>query len=133
MPGARARTHSLVREDGKHTSNSPQVRPFTGIPCAMVLTVYGALTPERLGFVVSVTCGMSCPQAWHLPLGRQADTLWPSASRIVRRKTRPTSIASPPRVRDDAYAPRAGTGCCNGPYISEKRNRNIFRQSRNFA
>jgi len=111
MPGAQARTHSPVCEGRKHTGRSPQVRPLTGIPCAMVLTVYGVLTPERLGFVVSVTCGTSCPQVWHLPLGRQADTLWPSARRIVRRKMPPASIASPPRVRDDAYAPRAGTGC----------------------
>ena len=52
----------------------------------MVLTAYGVLTPERLGLVVSVIRGLSTRETWHLPLGRQAGTLWPSAfvSLVVR-------------------------------------------------
>jgi hypothetical protein len=92
-------TRSLVCNSKKHTS---VFTTGTGrnidIPCAMVLTAYCVLTPERPGFVVSVACGMSRPQTWHLPLGRRACTPLPSAkccsSARKPRAQQPASIAS---------------------------------------
>jgi hypothetical protein len=40
----RKRTRSLACKIKKHASKSPQVRRHTGIPCAMVLTAYSALS-----------------------------------------------------------------------------------------
>jgi hypothetical protein len=48
MPGA-SRARSLVCEDKKHTSKSPQVQHGQpGIPRATVLTVFFALSPVSM-------------------------------------------------------------------------------------
>jgi hypothetical protein len=103
----------------------------TGIPCAMVLTVYGVLTPERLGLVVSVTCGIPAslaPATW--APGRHALAV---RARVARLAIQAASIAFHPAFVAIASRPsdgmeRAHHGSDWGPapgIIYE--NRKIFR------
>jgi hypothetical protein len=52
--GCARRTRSLACKNKKHASKSPQARRHTGIPCAMVLTAYSALSPVIGRFVTVI-------------------------------------------------------------------------------
>src|SRR5260370_28877180 len=94
----------------KKTHTSIQVqRRQSGIPCAMVLTAYIALSPVSRAFLPpsplrSLLLKNLTPASW-----RQDHTSSPSASHAVRyRRIRVHPI--PPRVRDDREPPLCGTG-----------------------
>jgi hypothetical protein len=73
----------------------------------MVLTVYGVLTPERLGLVVSVTCemsGVSGPQGPTSPV-RKLGTCHLGA-RPARFGRPPTRRPSSKRIRVHRIPPR---------------------------
>jgi hypothetical protein len=108
-PGARC-TRSLACEVKKHTSivttGSPD-RP--GLPCAMVLTAYSALSPVT---------GLFCHRRWWVTStnltpasGCQDHTTSPSAASISRprdnrsRPTLPRPLHPVPNVRDDRDTP----------------------------
>src|SRR5579863_2238176 len=103
MPGARC-ARSLVCEIAEHTSKVTTVTPETpGIPRAMVLTAYIALSPVT---------GLSChrrPRDHHLTnltpaSGRQDHTASPSASGVL--VLHAVSVHRiPSRVPDDREPP----------------------------
>jgi len=67
MPGT-SRTRSLVCEWKKHTSKSPQVSRFAGIPCAMVYDLFRVLPGET---------GLCC----HRRLSEDSKSLAPASGR----------------------------------------------------
>jgi hypothetical protein len=78
----------------------------TGIPCATVLTAYGALSPV-IGFLATViSCDASASSRNLMPASRHQDhTLSPSAFCIARQPMRKRPPHPAPNVRDDREAP----------------------------
>ena len=132
MPGARC-ARSLVCEMKKHTSIVTTVTPETpGIPRAMVLTAYSALSPVT---------GLSChrrPQDHHLTSltsasGCQDHTTSPSARPARSSAAPPASTASRTHVRDDSRsAPREGRDR-TAIMLSLRGGQAIIRKIRNWA
>ena len=107
MPGA-SRTRSLVCEWKKHTSKSPQVSRFAGIPCAMVYDLFRVLPGET---------GLCChrrlsedSRSLAPASGRRDHTASPSAKECRSSRDTIRVHRIPPRVRDDASAPHPESG-----------------------
>ena len=143
------RTHSPMCEiEEAHELKSLQVSRTTDLPCAMVVAAYIVRTPERPAFVSPSPAGIS---AWRAREGRHRHpaslapaTRAPGPHAFAVRKTvfvgvRLTlrclaTIASRPTCRDDRDTSLVSRrDWQRQSHCSEKRNRNNFLESRNFA
>jgi hypothetical protein len=120
-----ARTHSPVCKDEKHTSVVTTGRPWTGLPCAMVLTMSSVLSS-----VTGLSCHRrlrGCPPADLTPgSGRQDHTASSSAvARLVyARKPRPPH--SRPTFVTTAKRPSIRAGTAELSHDIPKNGRKIF-------
>ena len=105
MPGARcarSRACSVVKTRALVTTVTPET---PGIPRAMVLTAYIALSPVTGLSCHRRPCRSSLLKSLTPASGRQDHTTSPSAVTRPRQKRRPASIASRTNVRDDRDTP----------------------------
>ena len=129
MPGARC-ARSLVCEMKKHTSVVTTVTPESpGIPRAMVLTAYSALSPVT-GLVchrrlrkgsrkLDASVGASGPHDFAVRIRRASSLRTISVHRI------------PPHVRDDRETPLERSGIRIDIFLFLPRRQVIFRKIRN--
>jgi len=103
MPGAQC-TRSLACKNKKHTSKSTTGSPENaGIPCAMVLTAYSALSPVT-GLVVTVPAQCEALSRVDASVGASGPHGF-AVRQLLARLARTSVHRSLPRVRGDREPP----------------------------
>src|SRR5215470_19687189 len=105
-----------------HKRRHHRLSRTTDIPCAMVYDLFRALPGVR-DLVVTVAC-RSSPANLAPAQGCQDHTTSPSANRATSSGSHIRVHRIPPRVRDDASAPRAESGRPQVAQFLKKRKQN---------